>query len=249
MEEKSRLYSAMKRGDYVPSNGDSSKDERLALVDFDRKWAEDDAAGKDTNYDTSSDDSDGGASSNGTEEEQQELVTFEDEYGRLRKGTAAEASHEERRRLRISRATADREEMSARPARPSAIIYGDTVQSSAFNPDEPVATQMDELARKRDRSATPPPEVHYDATKEVRSKGVGFYQFSGDAEGRRREMGDLERERKETERRRGEREKEGEERKRGVEERKRIIKEKRERKMAERFLDGLGDLPGEAVDK
>ena len=35
MEEKARLYAAMKRGDYVPKEGDAAP-----LVDFDRKWAE-----------------------------------------------------------------------------------------------------------------------------------------------------------------------------------------------------------------
>ena len=223
MEEKARLYSAMKRGDYVPVNGDSSKDERLALVDFDRKWAEDEAVGKDTNYDTSSGDSDDNRQDSDAEVKSEELVTFEDEFGRLRKGTKAEALREERRRRRITLATQAHEDMSARPTRPSNIIYGDTVQSSAFNPDEPIAAQMDNLARKRDKSPTPPEEVHYDASKEVRSKGVGFYQFSGDKEGRKREMEELEREREETERKRREREEGREKRKREIEERKRLI--------------------------
>ena len=128
---------------------------------------------------------------------------------------------------------------------PSNLIYGDTVQAAAFNPEEPLAAAMEEIARKRDRSVTPPEEVHYDATKEVRSKGVGFYQFSGDKAGRRREMEGLEGERRETERRRGEREGRKEGRRREVEERRRVIREKRGEKMAERFLDGLdGELLG-----
>ncbi|KAL9119913.1 MAG: hypothetical protein Q9187_003529 [Circinaria calcarea] len=231
MEEKARLYAAMKRGDYVPSGGDSSKDERLALVDFDRKWAEDEAAGRPTNYDTSSDSGESG---------DEEMVEYEDEFGRLRQGTKTEAERERRRRLRATRAEEETAELSARPSMPQNLIYGDTVQTAAFNPDEPIALQMEEMARKRDRSATPPEETHYDATKEVRSKGVGFYQFSGDTEGRQKDMEGLEAERLETERKRGEREREKERRKAILEERRRVVREKRGERLAERFLEGLG---------
>lgn len=58
---------------------------------------------------------------------------------------------------------------------------------------------MEELAKKRDRSLTPPPDMHFDAQAEVRQKGTGFFQFSGDKEERRRQMEGLEREREETE--------------------------------------------------
>lgn len=235
MEEKARLYAAMKRGDYVPSGGDSSKDERLALVDFDRKWAEDEAAGRPTNYDTSSDSGESG---------DEELVDYEDEFGRLRHGTKTEAEREKRRLTRATRAEQESADLSARPSMPQNLIYGDTVQAAAFNPDEPLALQMEEMARKRDRSATPPEETHYDATKEVRSKGVGFYQFSGDKEGRKREMEGLEGERAETERRRVEREAERERRRGVLEERRRVVREKRGVRLAERFLEGLGEVGG-----
>ncbi|MCJ1253271.1 hypothetical protein MMC24_001082 [Lignoscripta atroalba] len=247
MEEKARLYAAMKRGDYIPPGGPSNKDEHLTLVDFDRKWAEDEAAGRSANYDTSSDSDNDNDSEHEHPHSQKadELVTYEDEFGRLRHGTRASAAREARRQTAQSHAAADAAQFSARPAMPSNLIYGDTVQAAAFNPEEPLAAAMEEIARKRDRSVTPPEEVHYDATKEVRSKGVGFYQFSGDKAGRRREMEGLEGERRETERRRGEREGRKEGRRREVEERRRVIREKRGEKMAERFLDGLdGELLG-----
>jgi len=101
---------------------------------------------------------------------------------------------------------------------------------------------METIAKKRDRSMTPPEEVHYDASKEVRSKGVGFYNFSRDKEGRQREMEALEKEREETERGRKEREERVEKRKKEIEERRRIIGEKRGKKLADAFLDGLGDV-------
>jgi len=42
--------------------------------------------------------------------------------------------------------------------------------------------------------------VHYDASKEVRAKGAGFYQFSGDEETRKAQMEELKASREETER-------------------------------------------------
>ena len=233
MEEKARLYAAMKRGDYVPSSSNAGmNDERAPLVDFDRKWAEDEAAGREPKYDTSSD-SDQGTSSS------EEQVEYEDEFGRLRKGSKADAARQARRLKASTYAAAELDSMTARPKAPSTLIYGDTVQTAAFNPDKPVAAQMEEIARKRDRSMTPPEEVHYDATKEVRSKGVGFYQFSADKEERKKEMEALSKEREQTESKARDREAKKETRKRDIEERRKAIKDKKEEKMAKNFLDSL----------
>ena len=207
--------------------------EENALVDFDRKWAEEVESGREPNYDTSSDDDGGGGDS------EEEMVEYEDEFGRLRRGTRAEAARELRQRNAQAYAKEELATYSARPDRPENLIYGDTVQSAAFNPDAPIASQMANLAQKRDRSMTPPEEVHYDASKEVRSKGVGFYAFSQDSKGRKEEMDALGKEREETERVRAEREERREEKKRVVEERRRVIARKREERLAERFLDGL----------
>lgn len=46
--------------------------------------------------------------------------------------------------------------------------------------------------------------MHYDAAREVRAKGAGFYQFSADEETRRRQMDELRAAREETERTRQE---------------------------------------------
>ncbi|KAK4693090.1 hypothetical protein P7C71_g4237, partial [Lecanoromycetidae sp. Uapishka_2] len=232
MEEKARLYASMKRGDYVPSSDGRTNKEENSLVDFDRKWAETQEGGKEPNYDTSSDD--------GGDSESEELVDYEDEFGRQRRGTRTEAARELRQHNAQAYAAKELSEASARPSRPENLIHGDTIQAAAFNPDEPIAAQMDDLARKRDRSMTPPEEVHYDASKEVRSKGVGFYQFSKDNEGRRKEMEALERERQETEKGRKEREARKEAKRREIEERKKKIAEKRGERLADRFLDSLG---------
>lgn len=231
MEEKARLYASMKRGDYVApgSDGGGKNMEENTLVDFDRKWAENEARGEGNELDTSSDDGDAGSDV--------ELVEYTDEFGRQRRGTAAQAAREARRKDALAADEPDR--FSARPTQPTKLIYGDTIQTAAFDPDEPIVAKIEELARKRDRSGTPPEEVHYDASAEVRSKGVGFYSFSKDTQGRKQEMDELERERLETEKTRKETAEKQEQRKAAVEERRRKIREKRGERQADRFLDGL----------
>lgn len=235
LEQKARLYASMKRGVYVPNPKSTSTEKRDSnlLVDFDRKWAEDIEAGRTSDISSSSDDDD--------DDGRREIVTYEDEFGREREGTRAEASRELRRRNAQAYATEELARLSARPAAPDRLIYGDVVQAAAFNPDEKTAEQMENIARKRDRSMTPPEEVHYDASKEIRTKGVGFYSFSKDAEGRKREMDELEREREETEKNRKAREERLKKRKEAVEKRKKAVAEKRAEILAERFLDGLDE--------
>ena len=232
MEEKARLYASMKRGDYVPPKDGRANREAEGLVDFDRKWAEGEEQGDNTSSDDYEDDTD---RLNGHDN----LVEYEDEFGRMRKGTKAEASKVARQQNAAAYASEELASFSARPSRPGNIIVGDTVQSAAFNPDVPIAAQMETLARKRDRSMTPPEEVHYDASKEVRSKGVGFYQFSQDSEARKTEMDALVEEREETERLRKEREERKEKKKKEMEERKKLIEQKRGKKLADQFLAEL----------
>ncbi|TLS24464.1 hypothetical protein PpBr36_08118 [Pyricularia pennisetigena] len=253
MEEKARRYAAMKRGDYIPpSNGD-----RAPLVDFDRKWAEkhlDEAGNRIADASSSSSSSDDDDDDDDDNNNDTELVTYTDEFGRARRVTRAQARRLEQRARSGLAAAAELVEMSARPAPPQGLIFGDAIQGEAFAAAD--AEAMESLARKRDRSATPPPATHYDARREMRGRGVGFYSFTaGDEEARRREMEGLEAERRETERVRAEREEkararreDAERRRREIEERRRQVGEKRAKKLAENFLDGLGmDLGGSGV--
>lgn len=242
MEEKARLYAAMKRGDYVPKDGEAPP-----LVDFDRKWAEaQEKKGRGA----------GAASSEEEEEEDdddddddddnidREIISYTDEFGRTRQGTRAEKARMEQRIRAQAYGAAELERMSARPRAPENIIYGDAIQAEAFHAHD--EAQMEALARKRDRSLTPPEMTHYDANGEIRTKGVGFFQFSKDEEVRQKEMAGLAAERERTEREREKREEEKgarraemEERRRMIEERRKQVGEKRARKMADSFLDGL----------
>ena len=219
MEQKAKIYKQMKRGEL----GEEEAEDGDRLVDFDRKWAEK-----------------GDAPSSEDDDAANEIVDYEDEYGRARRGTRGEAERMARRKTNAARGQEELDRMSARPAMPSNIIYGDTVQVAAFNPDDPVMEKMEEIARKRDRSMTPPERKHYEADKEFRIKGVGFYSFSKDEKVRAEEMEALERERVDTERTRRERENKKEARKREIEERRRQIGEKRAKKQADSFLEGLG---------
>jgi hypothetical protein len=232
MEEKSQLYAAMKRGDV------EDLDDKYA-VDFDRKWAEKHESGK--GDDTSSGEDD-------PESEAEEQIEYTDEFGRTRMGTRAEVARQERRKRTLAADEPDR--FTARPAMPTNVIYGDTVQAAAFNPDETIAEQMAELAKNRDKEDTPPPDVHFDSSKDIRTKGVGFFQFSADAEERKKQMENLELERKETERRRVETLKRKEDRKKEIEERKQAILQKRSKVKADRFLNDLmGEIGGKTADK
>lgn len=220
MEEKARLYAALKRGDV------EDIDDKYG-VDFDQKWADAQDAGA------------GEASSSSDEESaDEEEVEYVDEFGRTRKGTRAEALREERRKRTLANDVPDR--FTARPSMPEQIIYGDTVQTNAFNPDETIAQQMAELAAKRDKELTPPPELHFDGRAEARTRGTGFMYFDQDEEERKKQMANLEKERAETERVRRERKDAIDKRKEMIKEKKRAMAEKRSKGKAERFLDELG---------
>ncbi|KAF1921189.1 hypothetical protein BDU57DRAFT_526091 [Ampelomyces quisqualis] len=223
MEEKARLYDALKRGDV------EDMDDKYG-VDFDRKWAEQqDKGGPDA---ASSSESESEAS------EEEQLVDYVDEFGRTRKGTRAEAAREERRKRTLAADEPDR--FTARPSMPTDIIYGDAVQTNAFNPDETIAQAMADLAANRDKELTPPPELHFDGRAEARQRGTGFMYFSKDQEERHEQIKNLEKEREETERVRRERKEQIDKRKERIREKKKAIQEKRSKGQAERFLDQLG---------
>ena len=220
MEQKARLYAAMKRGDVEDEDGKYA-------VDFDAKWADARAEGKEEDSDDDLDSDDGAG----------EDVEYLDEFGRTRKGTKLDAMRAETSRRRNEGAQgAD----AARPAAPSNVIYGDTIQHEAFNPDTQTWDAMSELAKKRDKSLTPPPEEHFDSNKEIRTKGTGFFQFSGDADERKRQMENLEKERDETEKRRKEREGKMSERRAEIEKRREEIRKKSAKRKADEFLKDLG---------
>ncbi|KAL2174491.1 uncharacterized protein P884DRAFT_287198 [Thermothelomyces heterothallicus CBS 202.75] len=235
MESKARLYAAMQRGDYIGRE--------FGLVDFDRKWAETQAnketAGSPSSDSDSEDDDEEEEAGNGDDVDTT-LHEYTDEFGRVRYLTRSQIL----RLQRSTASTAELENMSARPKAPETLIYGDAVQTEAFAARDG-AEAMEALARKRDRSPTPPEATHYDADREIRTKGVGFYKFSKEEEKRQEEMRALEEERARTEALRREREEKARKRKQEIEERRKEILERKTKKLADSFLEGLEkDLVG-----
>lgn len=221
MKNKARLYAALKRGDYVPQGNEAEP-----LVDFDGKWAEK-GEGAPSASDSSSDDDEG----------DKEVIEWDDEFGRRRRGTRAEKEKMERSARRALLGAQELELLSARPSAPSKLIYGDAIQSMAFNPEAP--EQMEALARKRDRSATPPPPTHYDPDKEIRDRGVGFFKFSKDEAERMEQMRSLQEMREQTVRAHKARDDQKQARKREMEQRRKEMEARRARHQADNFLDGL----------
>jgi hypothetical protein len=259
MEEKARIYDDLKKGWHLEESSDEDdggaddyfsrirRKEKNALVDFDRKWAEDESArrarkrGSGSPSDTEGD----GRSRDGTESENDatgSVVNYEDEFGRSRQGTRAEAAHAARLRRQQEQGHDQDSHDRSRPARPNNLIYGPAVQAEAFNPDAAVTSQMSYLASRRDRSQTPPAETHYDADAEVRNRGTGFYAFSRDEKLRQQEMEELLNTRKETERERETRRERKQEKERVKAERRKKIRELRGKRQSEIFLRGLGDF-------
>ncbi|KAF2872057.1 hypothetical protein BDV95DRAFT_478260, partial [Massariosphaeria phaeospora] len=221
MEEKARLYNALKRGDI------EDREDRYG-VDFDLKWKAQQEKG----------DQDRDSSSESDASEEEELVEYLDEFGRTRQGTRAQAAREERRRK--GQAADEPDRFTARPSMPEQIIYGDTVQTNAFNPDETIAQQIADLAAKRDKELTPPPDVHFDGHQEARHRGTGFFHFSKDEEERQQQMANLERERADTEKARETRKQQIDDRKKIIAEKRKKIQQKRSKGQANKFLDDLG---------
>jgi hypothetical protein len=83
----------------------------------------------------------------------------------------------------------------------NSILIGDPVNH--FPVYEPSKERVAEVERKF-ADANNPLNVHYDASREVRAQGAGFYQFSADEETRRKQMEELKAAREETEKTRHE---------------------------------------------
>jgi Domain of unknown function (DUF4078) len=135
---------------------------------------------------------------------------------------------------------------------------------------EPTAERIAAI-NKKEAEMDAPLAAHYDAAKEVRAKGAGFYQFSADEETRKKQMDDLQKARVDTEKAREEAgamdlrpgEVEGmrdgdastgsvasramEKRKREIEERRKLIEAKR-RKVVKPAVEGV-DAPSDETPK
>ncbi|KAL7268942.1 hypothetical protein RUND412_008413 [Rhizina undulata] len=215
LKEKANVYRMMKRGEVEDGEG---------LVDFDRKWAQGDDV---------SDDEEEHA------EEDGEMVEYEDEFGRTRMGSRKEAEREGKRKAAEKGEAGGEEERN--------LIFGNTVQTNAFRTatfsSVPTTERLAEVLMEKEKEERV--ETHYDASKEVRTKGVGFYQFSTDEAERKREMEELERERVKTEAERIKREEGRKRRREEVEKRREEVRKRRRGQVGANWLEGfMGDMGG-----
>jgi len=169
------------------------------------------------------------------EDDDDPVIEYEDEFGRVR--TA--------RRSEVPRELRPRDDAQNEDEDEDIVIYNPVNHFPIYIPSEERIAEIS----KEYAEDTNPLNVHYDASKEVRAKGAGFYQFSADEETRKKQMEELKNVREETEKTRkdlgavdilpGELEgmREGptksramEKRKREIEERRRLLEEKRKKR-------------------
>ena len=265
MEEKTKLYNALKKGKNVggghilpPRNkrlgiGGATDDGEGRLVDFDRKWA-DEGSGSSSDDDASDDDDDDDDDDDNSDSDddddddddgdkerrggpnKNEMVEYTDEFGRTR---TAPKSVAEKHVRKIKREQQSRDRQGS--PNPN-LIYGPIIQTHAFTTAQ-FSSLPSEIPKPESLHKPGSEENHYDASAEIRTKGVGFYAFSQDSEARKKEMDDLEKLRQATEAERTRKE-EGRKRKRGeVERRKEEVRRRRREMVGGKWLEGfMGEL-------
>ncbi|KAG6917005.1 hypothetical protein DXG01_004270 [Tephrocybe rancida] len=174
LERKAKIYDKLRKG---KTGGLNDKQYDALLVDFDSKPGP-------SNYESDSDDVDESVeiARPPSNEEDDPMVEYEDEFGRLK--TA--------RRSEVPRSLAP---AADEPDEDEDIIIRNPVNH--FPVYEPSAERVAEIAATYAEENNPL-NAHYDASRENRAKGAGFYQFSGDEETRRRQMEELKAARDET---------------------------------------------------
>ncbi|KAF8071728.1 hypothetical protein FPV67DRAFT_893278 [Lyophyllum atratum] len=175
LERKAKIYEKLRKG---KTGGLNDKQYDALLVDFDSKTLSE-------QFESDSDDVDESVEVARPlrSDEDDPMVEYEDEFGRLRTARRSEVPRE-----LVPAPQEERDEDED-------IIIRNPVNH--FPIYEPSAERIAEIAAAHAEENNPL-GVHYDASRENRAKGAGFYQFSGDEETRRRQMEELKGARDET---------------------------------------------------
>ncbi|RPB21066.1 hypothetical protein L211DRAFT_459138 [Terfezia boudieri ATCC MYA-4762] len=190
LEEKAKIYEKLRKGEYIPPSkkqrrvaGGGQEEERL--VDFDRKWREEGSGSEPNNSDSESENSEDGIVPAPSEEE---IVEYTDEFGRTRTAPKSIAEKHMRKLKQAEEEGGSGARNSDGEPNPN-LIYGSIIQTHAFTTAQ-FSSLPAQLPKVEDLPQTQPSaeEKHYDANAEIRTKGVGFYAFSGDNEQRKKEM-------------------------------------------------------------
>ncbi|KAG1905272.1 uncharacterized protein F5891DRAFT_1008473 [Suillus fuscotomentosus] len=245
LERKAKIYEKLRKG---KSGGLTDKQYEALLVDFDSRGPSD-------HFESDSDDMDESLTvPEQPQDDDDPIIEYEDEFGRQRTG----------RRSEVPRHLLPRsEDTEPIPDEDKDVIYNPVNYFPVFEPSaERIQAVQDAYSEDNN-----PLSSHYDASKEVRAKGAGYYQFSGDEETRRQQMEELQSARIETEKIRqdagavdlkpGEvegmrddsitagasRSRAMEKRKRDIEERRKILDAKRRKVKGDETLAGRGLEP------
>ncbi|KAF8899941.1 hypothetical protein CPB84DRAFT_1680805 [Gymnopilus junonius] len=174
LERKAKIYEKLRKG---KTGGLSDVQYDALLVDFDSGTA------MSKYYEADSADEDESLRVPVPPTDDDPIVEYEDEFGRIRTARRSEVPRNLRTDLEETH-NADR-------------AAGNPVNH--FPTYQPSEEHLAEIAKAFSEENNPL-NIHYDASREVRAKGAGFYQFSADEETRKAQLEELKASREETER-------------------------------------------------
>ncbi|KAI0330223.1 hypothetical protein GY45DRAFT_1251322 [Cubamyces sp. BRFM 1775] len=182
LERKAKVYDKLRKG---KSGGLNDKQYDALLVDFEQK-------GIDPYFSSDSDDVDESLTVPVPPEGEEDdpIMEYVDEYGRTRTARRSEIPRD-----RLPQAEKEDEEDFDPYVIHNPVNHFPTYQQSE--------ERLEDIRRKAAEEDNPL-NIHYDASREVRAKGAGFYQFSADEETRRKQMEELRKAREETQKTRAE---------------------------------------------
>ncbi|KAK0500537.1 hypothetical protein EDD18DRAFT_832355 [Armillaria luteobubalina] len=172
LERKAKIYDKLRKG---KSGGLSEKQFDALLVDFDYKSPE---------WEDDEDDIDESLTVPHAPDDNDPIIEYEDEFGRVRTAPRSEVPRELLPGARTEEVDEDED----------IIIRNPVNHFPIYTPSADRVAEIEKMHAEENN----PLGVHYDATSEVRAKGAGFYQFSGDEETRQRQMEELRAVREET---------------------------------------------------
>ncbi|KAH7930193.1 hypothetical protein BV22DRAFT_1001288 [Leucogyrophana mollusca] len=177
LERKAKVYDKLRKG---KSGGLNEKQYAALLVDFDSEAAV-------GNFESDSDDVDESLTvPKPGDDEDDPVIEYEDEFGRIRTGRRSEVPRH------LLPRSGDRE---LDPDEDQDVIHNPVNFFPVYEPSADRVKEVEEAYSEVNN----PLGVHYDASREVRAKGAGFYQFSADEETRKQQMEELRSARVETE--------------------------------------------------
>ncbi|KAA1467474.1 hypothetical protein DENSPDRAFT_877344 [Dentipellis sp. KUC8613] len=183
LKRKAEMYDRLHRGEF-----DHLTDKQFdnLLVDFTAKPPVEFSSGSDDD----DEDEDESATVPQPPAQDDPVIEYEDEFGRMRSAPRSQIPPHLLPKPMRTEGPDDGDE--------GVVLENPTNFFPVYEPTADRVAAIQEAAAEENN----PLNVHYDADREVRAKGAGFYQFSGDEETRRKQMEELKAAREETEKKR-----------------------------------------------